>query len=113
MVESVFDTAVIRMGKRSPVAKTTNLQTLHSDRKDRINDAEPIPPAAKIVCSDRPSEQAREIWTRLTPGLESHGVQTARDSDAFLVSCEALARYCSATQLATGQRCWSRVVRVD
>ncbi|OXM63134.1 phage terminase small subunit P27 family [Amycolatopsis vastitatis] len=90
------------MGKRGPDPKPTALRILHGDRKDRINDEEPVPPTAEIESPDWASEQAREIWARLAPGLESRGVLTAWDTDAFLVLCEALARYRAATQLVNG-----------
>ncbi|MCU1680848.1 MAG: phage terminase, small subunit, family [Amycolatopsis sp.] len=90
------------MGKRGPDAKPTALRILHGDRKDRINDAEPVPPTSDITCPDWASGQARGIWERLAPGLEASGVLTAWDTDAFLVLCEALARYKSATQLVNG-----------
>jgi P27 family predicted phage terminase small subunit len=90
------------LGKRGPGSKPTALRVLHGDRKDRINDAEPVPPTGEIVCPDWASEQAREIWVRLGPGLESRGVLTVWDTDAFLVLCEALARYRTATQLVNG-----------
>jgi P27 family predicted phage terminase small subunit len=77
------------------------LRVLHGDRKDRINDTEPIPPTAEIECPDWASEQAREIWARLAPGLEARGVLTVWDADAFMVLCEALARY-RAAQLVNG-----------
>ena len=49
-----------------------------------------------------PREAAATIWQRLAPGLEERGVLTAWDVDAFVVLCEALARYRSATQLVYG-----------
>lgn len=90
------------MGKRGPDAKPTALRILHGDRKDRINDTEPIPPTSEITCPEWASEAAREIWERLAPGLAARGVLTAWDFDAFLVLCEALARYRAATQLVNG-----------
>ena len=81
------------MGKRGPDPRPTALRILHGDRKDRINDAEPIPPNGKIECPDWASAYAREIWARLAPGPESRGVLTTWDTDAFLVLCEALACY--------------------
>ena len=90
------------MGKRGPQAKPTPLRILHGDRPDRINDAEPVPPTGEIECPAWASDQARDVWARLAPGLESRGVLTVWDADAFLVLCEALARYRTATQLVNG-----------
>jgi P27 family predicted phage terminase small subunit len=90
------------MGKRGPAPKPTQLLILHGDRKDRVNDAEPTPPANGITCPEWASEDARSIWQRLAPSLTKRGVLTRWDMDAFLVLCEALARYRSATQLVNG-----------
>lgn len=90
------------MGKRGPAGKPTQLRMLHGDRNDRINTDEPAPPESEVVCPDWASDQARGIWNRLAPGLSERGVLTAWDADAFLVLCEALARYRSATQLVNG-----------
>jgi P27 family predicted phage terminase small subunit len=70
------------MGKRGPAPKPTTLRILHGDRADRINTAEPVPPTEDIACP----EWASDAW----------------DIDAFLVVCEALARYKAATQLVNG-----------
>lgn len=90
------------MGKRGPAAKPTALRVLHGDRKDRVNDSEPAPPTHDIDCPDWASDHARGIWARLAPGLAERGVLTEWDTDAFLVLCEALARYKAATQLVNG-----------
>ena len=90
------------MGKRGPAAKPTKLRILHGDRADRINSDEPEPPEDEVRCPDWASDDAQAIWQRLAPGLEERGVLTAWDVDAFLVLCEALARYRSATQLVNG-----------
>lgn len=91
------------MGKRGPAAKPTQLRILHGDRADRINDREPVPPVGgDIVCPEWASDGAREIWTRLAPDLEKRKVLTTWDVDAFLILCEALARYRNATALVNG-----------
>jgi P27 family predicted phage terminase small subunit len=90
------------MGKRGPAPKPTTLRILHGDRADRINTAEPVPPTEDIACPEWASDAAREVWQRLTPDLIKRGVLTAWDIDAFLVVCEALARYKAATQLVNG-----------
>ncbi|SDC25534.1 phage terminase small subunit P27 family [Actinokineospora iranica] len=90
------------MGKRGPAAKPTALRVLHGDRPDRINTHEPAPPMQDITCPDWASDAARAIWARLAPGLIERRVLTPWDTDAFLVLCEALARYRAATQLVNG-----------
>nr|WP_281245109.1 phage terminase small subunit P27 family [Actinokineospora terrae] len=55
-----------------------------------------------MTCPDWASDTARVIWERLAPGLIARRVLTVWDSDAFLVLCEALARYRAATQLVNG-----------
>lgn len=56
------------MGRRGPAAKPTQLRILHGDRKDRINDGEPVPPEAEVACPDWASDPARAIWERLLGG---------------------------------------------
>ncbi|UMP07544.1 phage terminase small subunit P27 family [Amycolatopsis sp. EV170708-02-1] len=90
------------MGKRGPAGKPTSLRILHGDRKDRINDAEPVPPAAEIVPPEWLSEKGRAIWARLAPSMITRKILTAWDVDAFGVLCEALARYTVATALVNG-----------
>ncbi|MGW1681799.1 phage terminase small subunit P27 family [Saccharopolyspora sp. NPDC002376] len=75
---------------------------LHGDRKDRINDAEPIPPEGEVTPLEDLSEDARAAWDRLAPSLITVGVLTSWDVDAFVVVCEALARYKQATKLVNG-----------
>lgn len=82
--------------------KPTTLKVLHGDRPDRINHAEPIPPETEVAQPEEPSEDARAVWDRLAPGLIGVGVLTAWDVDAFVVVCEALARYKQATKLVNG-----------
>jgi P27 family predicted phage terminase small subunit len=90
------------MGKRGPAAKPTALRILHGDRADRINTDEPAPPEQEITCPEWASDNARAIWERMAPGLIERKVLTVWDSDAFLLLCEALARYKAATQLVNG-----------
>lgn len=87
------------MGKRGPEPKPTALRVLHGDRKDRINDAEPVAPEVEVRPPEELSDEAREIWDRLAPSLIAVGVLTVWDIDAFQITCEALARYKAATKL--------------
>ncbi|MFC0434557.1 phage terminase small subunit P27 family [Kutzneria buriramensis] len=90
------------MGKRGPAGKPTALRVLHGDRKDRINQTEPTPPETEIVPPEWLSPDARAAWDRLAPTLIQRGVLTAWDLDAFVVLCEALGRYKTATKLVNG-----------
>jgi P27 family predicted phage terminase small subunit len=90
------------MGKRGPAPKPTALRVLHGDRKDRINDQEPVPPEREIAPPEDISPDARQVWDRLAPSLIASGVLTAWDVDAFWMACEALARYRQATRLVNG-----------
>lgn len=90
------------MGARGAKPKPTALKVLHGDRPDRINDAEPIPPEQEVAAPEDLSDDARAAWDRLAPGLIAVGVLTAWDVDAFVVVCEALARYKQATKLVNG-----------
>ncbi|PKW15940.1 phage terminase small subunit P27 family [Saccharopolyspora spinosa] len=90
------------MGSRGTKPKPTALKVLHGDRSDRINDAEPMPPEGEIVPPGDLSDDARATWDRLAPSLIAVGVLTPWDVDAFVVVCEALARYKQATKLVNG-----------
>ncbi|MGI8310681.1 phage terminase small subunit P27 family [Saccharopolyspora hattusasensis] len=90
------------MGKRGPAPKPTQLRILHGDRKDRINNDEPVPPEQEVACPEWLSDEAKKIWERLAPGLIARNVLTPWDADAFTVLCESLARYKAATALVNG-----------
>lgn len=90
------------MGKRGPAPKPTALRVLHGDRRDRINDREPIPPEGEVTPPEDLSSDARAVWDRLASDLIRVGVLTPWDVDAFRITCEALARYQQATKLVNG-----------
>jgi P27 family predicted phage terminase small subunit len=90
------------MGKRGPAPKPTALRVLHGDRKDRINDAEPQPAEREVTAPGELSDDARAIWDQLAPDLIRVGVLTTWDVPAFVIVCEALARYQAATKLVNG-----------
>ncbi|WP_134663980.1 phage terminase small subunit P27 family [Amycolatopsis sp. CFH S0078] len=90
------------MGARGVKPKPTALKVLHGDRSDRINHEEPIPPEGEVTPPEELSEDARAVWDRLAPSLVAVGVLTPWDMDAFVVVCEALARYKQATKLVNG-----------
>jgi P27 family predicted phage terminase small subunit len=90
------------MGARGRKPKPTALKVLHGDRKDRINHAEPAPAEAAVPPPEDLSDDARAVWDRLAPDLIRVGVLTSWDVDAFVICCEALARYRQATKLVNG-----------
>jgi phage terminase small subunit len=82
----------VSVGKRGPAPKPTALRRLHGDRADRINWSEPVPDAVRVEMPSWLSPTARAVWEGLAPGLESRGVLTAWDVEAFAACCDAFAR---------------------
>lgn len=80
------------MGKRGPAPKPTNIRYLHGDRKDRINDDEPVPAAADIKIPTWLPATARSIWRQYAPDLQAKGVLTPWDVEAFAIFCDAADR---------------------
>ncbi len=80
------------MTKPGRVPKPTKLRVLHGDRKDRINDSEPVPALKEIVAPDWLSPGALTIWDSHAPDLIHKGVLTAWDVQEFGVWCDAAAR---------------------
>lgn len=87
------------MGKRGPRPKPTNLRLLHGDRKDRINDDEPIPEQGPPECPDDVSAEVREIWDHALTQLIVMGVATKADRDALRCYCEAVVTHRKASAL--------------
>lgn len=87
-----------RGGQGRP-AKPTKLSVLHGDRKDRINDAEPIPSGGDILPPEGLSDAAVMVWERLAPDLQRTGVLTPWDADEFAVVCDAVARHRRASEV--------------
>lgn len=91
-----------RGGQGRP-AKPTNLKVLHGDRKDRINDGEPVPAAVEVVppawfaeaaaASPEGQESALDVWHRMAPDLIDKGVLTTWDVEAFAVYCDVVVRF--------------------
>lgn len=80
------------MGKRGPAKKPTNLALLHGDRKDRVNTSEPHPSTLDVTSPGWLSDQARQVWEHIAPDLETKGVLTAWDTEAFACWCDAVVR---------------------
>lgn len=87
------------MGRRGPAPKPTNLRLLHGDRKDRINNNEPMPRSALPECPDDVSDEVRAVWDYTMAELEPMGVATAADRDTLLCYCEAVAGHRRASAL--------------
>lgn len=80
------------MGQRGPAPKPTPLRVLHGDRKDRINNAEPVPSTAPIRPPRWLSKPARVVWRAYAPDLQTQGVLTAWDVEALAIWCDAVVR---------------------
>ena len=81
------------MGKRGTKPEPTNLKRIKGVRPDRINDAEPVPPADGVP--NAPSyldRRAKAIWRKLAPQLHRQGVLTSWDDKAFAAWCDSAAR---------------------
>lgn len=81
-----------RAGMGRP-SKPTNLKLLEGDRKDRINDAEPIPSELEVSPTEELHGDALEVWERMAPDLTVKKVLTAWDADAFTLYCQSVAIY--------------------
>lgn len=71
--------------------KPTAVKKLRGERKDRINNDEPIP-SGPAACPTNLSEGAQAVWKRLAPDLVAKGVLTAWDVDEFAAFCDAVDR---------------------
>lgn len=80
------------MGKRGPAPKPTALRLLHGDRKDRINDAEPVPSSISIAPPDWLDGDGLAVWQTYAPDLIRTNVLTAWDTEAFACLCDSAAR---------------------
>jgi phage terminase small subunit len=70
----------------------TALKSVKGERKDRVNDDEPVPSTGEVVCPSSLSNGARDIWNRLAPDMISKGTLTPWDVDEFAALCDALER---------------------
>jgi P27 family predicted phage terminase small subunit len=88
------------MGARGGVApKPRALRLLHGDRKDRINNNEPVP-------SDEPMEppkgiaaDVRAVWDFTVRHLQIMGTAAASDRDALRAYCEAVVGHAKASAI--------------
>lgn len=70
--------------------KPRHLKALHGDRKDRINDREPVPGDGEIAPPYVLRPAVQEVWDRLAPDRIRLKLLTAWDVDAFAAFCEAI-----------------------
>lgn len=70
--------------------KPRHLKALHGDRKDRINEQEPVPTEGAIVPPYELRPKVQAVWDRLAPDRIRTKLLTAWDVDAFAAFCEAI-----------------------
>jgi phage terminase small subunit len=70
--------------------KPKHLKVLHGDRKDRINELEPVPSELPVEPPYELEPEVQEVWDRLAPDRIAQGILTAWDVDAFAAFCESL-----------------------
>ena len=87
------------MGRRGPRPRPTALKVQAGVRPDRINSAEPVPPAHVPLAPPTLGEEARRIWHRLAPDLHRRGVLTPWDVDVFALFCDAVVQARRASEL--------------
>lgn len=87
------------MGRRGPAPKPTQLRLLHGDRKDRINDREPV---ARDILPEPPetmSPDVRAIWDYTIGELQYMKTVAAADRDSLTAYCEAVIAHRKASQI--------------
>jgi P27 family predicted phage terminase small subunit len=80
------------MGKRGPQPRPTRLKVVRGEREDRINRAEPQPPAGEIKPPLWLIDEALLVWCEYKPILTRMGVLTVADTEAFARWCDAVIR---------------------
>lgn len=80
------------MGKRGPRPKPTRLKLVQGERKDRINEDEPIPAPGEIVRPSWLNASAARVWAALAPDLEAKQLLTPWDVEQFANYCDAVVR---------------------
>lgn len=87
------------MGKRGPAPKPTNLRLLHGDRKDRINDDEPVPADGLPHLPPGISPEVTEIWDYTIKQLGIMQLASPADRDVLLAYCEAVNTHRRASEI--------------
>jgi P27 family predicted phage terminase small subunit len=80
------------MGKRGPQPRPTKLKVISGERKDRVNDDEPVPPAGEVEPPGWLSAEALEVWKEYSPKLAAMQVLTTVDVEALARWCDAVIR---------------------
>lgn len=78
------------MGRRGPAPKPTALRLLHGDRKDRINEREPVARDTLPELPDNVSGEVRQVWEYTLGELQVMRCVAAADRDSLLAYCEAV-----------------------
>ena len=89
------------MGKRGPASTPSHMKLVRGEtRPSRVNYDEPVAPqGADLDPPDYLDADARGVWERLAPTLQSRGVLTAWDVDAFGAFCTAVVHHRRAAKL--------------
>lgn len=88
-------------GGRPP--KPRALKVLHGDRKDRINNTEPVPSELEITPPPWLVADGLTVWQQYAPDLIRKKVLTSWDIEAFACLCDSVARRCRATAALAAQ----------
>lgn len=78
------------MGKRGPARKPTRLKLIDGERKDRINEHEPVPRDGDLECPPEVDAAVRKIWDYTLAELIHMGIDAPADRDSLLCYCEAV-----------------------
>ena len=81
------------MGKRGPRPLPTAVLQARGSRRAKANKLEPEPPAGLPECPDWLSDDAKAVWSQITPILQKMGVLTIADGNALARYCTALAQW--------------------
>ena len=83
------------MGRRGPKPSPTAVKKVRGDR--RINQDEPVMPAAMPDCPDHLTGEARVEWDRQCEMLYECGILTEADRAILTVYCDAWGQYVEAS----------------
>jgi P27 family predicted phage terminase small subunit len=78
------------VGARGPAPAPKALKLVRGDRKDRINDLEPIPRGVLPVCPPEVADDVRAVWDYTIGELSVMGTASSADRDSLLCYCEAV-----------------------
>jgi P27 family predicted phage terminase small subunit len=76
----------------------THIKILRGTRKDRINEAEPVPPPGLPDLPEHLESPAREAWGRMVAILDHMGLASKAEGPVLGLYCEAYARWCLARE---------------